>query len=88
MTFDTNGSECPESCDVFCQEDHMWCDGGFDANECRMPNTCVPNTFGTDGAACPVSCPVICSEDQKLCDGGVDDNGCMIIDTCVANAGN
>ena len=44
MTFMTDGiTACPASCPVPCPDDHMWCDGGFDANGCPMPNTCVAN---------------------------------------------
>ena len=44
MTFMTDGiTACPASCPVPCPDNHMWCDGGVDANGCKMPNTCVAN---------------------------------------------
>ena len=43
ITFGNNGGVCQVACPVACSEDQMSCDGGFDANGCQLPNTCVPN---------------------------------------------
>ena len=40
-----DGLECPGFCQVdphMCGPETTWCDGGFDQNECQMPNMCVP----------------------------------------------
>ena len=43
-SFGTDGTTvCPVACPVPCAGNHLHCDGGFDVNGCKKPNTCVPN---------------------------------------------
>ena len=38
-----DGNECPVFCPTKCDyEFEMYCPGGFDANDCEMPDTCIP----------------------------------------------
>ena len=43
MIFGTDGAKCPDVCPMTCPPDHMFCDGGLDANGCPLADTCVPN---------------------------------------------
>ena len=62
----------------------MSCWGGKDANECTMPDFCIPmkGGLGHDGMECPVSCPMTCGVEEMPCYGGSDYNGCPYGDFC------
>ena len=62
----------------------MTCWGGKDANECTMPDFCIPMKGGpgNDGAECPVSCPMKCGAEEMPCYGGSDYNRCPYSDFC------
>ena len=83
-----DGLECPGFCQVdphMCGPETTFCDGGYDQNECQMPNMCVPfsNMKGKDGMDCPENCPANCGSNDRLCMGEVDENGCLRPEFCV-----
>ena len=64
----------------------MSCWGGKDANDCTMPDFCVPmkgGPVGKDGMECPVFCPMKCNFDDIQCYSGKDDNDCPMPDYCM-----
>ena len=38
-----DGNDCPVSCPVVCGSEEMPCWGGYDPNECPMPDFCIPS---------------------------------------------
>ena len=43
-SYGNDGNKCPLVCPTSCSSDpdvHMWCDGGFDDNGCKLPDECV-----------------------------------------------
>merc|ERR1719499_385611 len=83
-----DGSECPGFCQVdphMCGPETTFCDGGFDQNDCQMPNMCVPfaNMKGNDGMDCPENCPANCGSNGQSCMGEMDENGCLRPEFCV-----
>ena len=41
-----DGVKCVDSCPTKCGVDDMTCDGGYDHNGCKMPDTCMPTKGG------------------------------------------
>merc|ERR1711913_277968 len=37
-----DGMECPGVCPVKCGPNETFCDGGFDPNNCKMADRCIP----------------------------------------------
>merc|ERR1711902_310783 len=72
---------CPKLCGV----NEILCSTGFDANDCKNPDHCIPKGTDLDGNFCPAECPSVCdSETQSLCQGGTKANGCKENEYCVA----
>ena len=73
---------CPQTCGP----EDMSCWGGKDANDCTMPDYCIPMKGGpldNDGMECPVQCPVQCHVDDVYCPSGHDFNGCVVPGNCM-----
>ena len=79
-----DGMECPAFCPAKCGPEEMPCWGGMDANDCMMPDTCIPmkGPMGKDGIECPSFCPYNCPPDMIQCPGEMDDFGCMMPEWC------
>merc|ERR1712241_617552 len=58
FTGGVDGIDCPAHCPAHCNPEwEMVCEGAFDADGCRMPETCEPAMNGEYPNFCPVYCP-------------------------------
>merc|ERR1711860_240827 len=66
-----------------------YCWGGYDINDCQMPDFCVPSKgpMGKDGMECPAHCPAQCHHEDLVCPGGKDWNECQMPDFCSPSKG-
>ena len=72
-------SVCPKTCDV----DEMLCDDGYDSNNCRNADCCLPRGRNNIGELCPINCPPKCTEDEYICPGLMESSGCIGSSICV-----
>ena len=71
-----DGTECPGTCPVICNENQIHCDGGI-----ACFNGCPGWDYCAEGyAGCPAMCSVTCNYDagEQYCDMGMDDNQCWM----------
>merc|ERR1719277_713944 len=76
-------STCDVQCPEPCGKGMMSCYGGWDANGCELPDTCVEQHPGGN-ESCWGHCPVACGPDEITCPGGIDSwSGCPMGDWCM-----
>eukprot|EP00088_Acartia_fossae_P009814 TRINITY_DN1480_c0_g1_i6.p1 TRINITY_DN1480_c0_g1~~TRINITY_DN1480_c0_g1_i6.p1 ORF type:complete len:534 (-),score=36.32 TRINITY_DN1480_c0_g1_i6:88-1689(-) len=81
---DTNGAHCPQTCEITCGANEMWCNNGMDTYGCATPSFCIQATTpGINGTSCMGHCPIQCDPNTSYkCPGQVDSMGCPMPESC------
>ena len=80
-----DGQFCPSYsvCPKTCEADEMVCADGYDSNNCKNADCCLPRGRDIWGDLCPINCPPKCTEDEYFCPGLMEKNGCLGSSICV-----